>query len=99
MPVGIGGMLFFFPGELFDHGCDSWAAILVPLGLMSGLGRGSEWGGSPHDAVVPCITTVAGFYMCHWEKYVTGCLYIPWIYDIMQLVSELALQHTVGRSV
>lgn len=72
-------------GELFDHGCDSWSAILVPLGLMSALGRGSEWGGSPHVAVVPCITTVAGFYMCHWEKYITGCLYIPWIYDIMQL--------------
>lgn len=77
-------------GELFDHGCDSWATILVPLGLVSALGRGSQWGGSPHHAVLPCLTTIAGFFMCHWEKYITGCLYLPWIYDIIQLGCGLA---------
>jgi len=73
-------------GELFDHGCDSWGAILLPLSLISAVGRGSEWGGSTHDAFVPCLSTLAGFYYCHWEKYITGCLYLPWIYDVMQLV-------------
>ena len=92
----------FFPsslGELFDHGCDSWSTILVPLGLISGIGRGSEWGGSPHDALFPCLATVAGFYLCHWEKLITGCLEIPWIYDIMQLVSEpvVVSGHTFHR--
>ena len=76
-------------GELFDHGCDSWATILLPMGLMSSIGRGSKWGGSPHDAVIPCLSLVGGFYMSHWEKYITGCLYIPWIYDVIQLVRVL----------
>ena len=31
-------------GELFDHGLDSWAAILLPLSIYSGLGIGKPWG-------------------------------------------------------
>ena len=27
-----------------------------------------------------------GFYVCHWEKYITGVLYLPWSYDLVQLV-------------
>ena len=31
-------------GELFDHGLDSWAAILLPLSIYSGIGIGKPWG-------------------------------------------------------
>ena len=73
-------------GELFDHGLDSLAAILLPLCLYSALGRGHEWGGNPHGFIVPCIAVLAGFYLFHWEKYITGVLYLPWLFDATQLV-------------
>ena len=73
-------------GELFDHGLDSWAAILLPLCLMSAFGRGQPWGGTVYDAFPPCLAAVAGFYLSHWEKYITGVLYLPWFYDIIWLV-------------
>ena len=73
-------------GELFDHGLDSWATILLPLSLFSALGRGNQWGGSPHEAFLPTLAILAGFYLSHWEKYITGILYLPWIYDVLQLV-------------
>ncbi len=79
--------LYYFTGELFDHGIDSMACILMPVCLMSAFGRGdSEWGGSVYDAFFPCLAVLAGFYLSHWEKYVTGVLYLPWLYDFVQLV-------------
>ena len=36
-------------GELFDHGLDSWAAILLPLSIYSGLGIGEPWGTNAGD--------------------------------------------------
>ena len=27
------------------------------------------------------------FYFSHWEKYITGTLYLPWFYDFSQTVS------------
>ena len=74
-------------GELFDHGLDSWAAILLPMCLMSAFGRGQPWGGTVYDAFGPCLAALAGFYLSHWEKYITGVLYLPWLYDIIWLVS------------
>ena len=79
-------------GELFDHGLDSWAAIMLPMCLYSGLGREEPWGGSPHEAFAPCLAGLAGFLLSHWEKYITGTLYLPWLYDAMQLVSLLVLE-------
>lgn len=73
-------------GELFDHGLDSWATILLPLSLFSALGRGHQWGGSPQEAFLPTLAILGGFYLSHWEKYITGILYLPWIYDVLQLV-------------
>ena len=73
-------------GELFDHGLDSWAAILLPLSLFSALGRGDQGGGSPQEAFLPTLAILGGFYFSHWEKYITGILYLPWIYDVLQLV-------------
>lgn len=77
-------------GELFDHGLDSLAAILLPLCLYSALGRGHEWGGNPHGFIVPCIAVLAGFYLFHWEKYITGVLYLPWLFDATQLACSVA---------
>ena len=79
-------------GELFDHGLDSWSAVLIPLCLMSAFGRGQPWGGSVYDAYIPCLAVLAGFYLSHWEKYITGVLYLPWLYDIIWLVSSFILK-------
>ena len=54
---------------------------------MSAFGRGQPWGGTVYDAFPPCLAAVAGFYVSHWEKYITGVLYLPWLYDIVWLVS------------
>jgi ethanolaminephosphotransferase len=69
-------------GELFDHGLDSWAAILLPVCLASGFGR---WHISASDDFWACVSVLGAFYVSHWEKYVTGIMYLPWLYDIMQL--------------
>ena len=93
-------------GELFDHGLDSWACILLPLTLFSAIGTGTKYGGHTDEMIVPCIgvlslckccelpsdkeiscvAVVATFYLTHWEKYITGVLYLPWLYDVSQLV-------------
>ena len=72
-------------GELFDHGLDSWAAILLPVCLASGFGR---WHISASDDFWACVSVLGAFYVSHWEKYVTGIMYLPWLYDIMQLVGS-----------
>ena len=85
------------PGELFDHGLDSWSAIFLPMSLVSAFGRGSEWGISASDGFWPCLSALGGFYVSHWEKYITGILYLPWLYDIMQLVREGGREGGGGR--
>ena len=74
------------PGELFDHGLDSWATVFIPLSLYSMLGRGDEWAGPPSQAFFPCLAVLGTFLISHWEKYITGVLYLPWLYDVTQLV-------------
>ena len=54
--------------------------------MMSGLGRGEVWGGDVYIAFAPCLSALGGFYVSHWEKYITGVMYLPWLYDVMQLV-------------
>lgn len=34
------------------------------------------------------------FILSHWEKYNTGVLFLPWGYDISQVVRAARLQHT-----
>ena len=29
------------------------------------------------------------FYIAHWEKYTTSIMYLPWAYDISQIVSSI----------
>ena len=42
-------------GELFDHGLDSWACILLPLTLFSAVGTGTKYSGHTDEMLVPCI--------------------------------------------
>ena len=73
-------------GELFDHGLDSWATLFLPLGIYSVFGRGDY--SVEVDRVYYIVVCVhITFIVSHWEKYNTGVLYLPWGYDISQIVS------------
>ena len=74
------------PGKLFDHGWDTWATVFIPLSLLSMLGRGGVWSVSPSQAFLPCLAVMGAFLVCHWEKYITGVFYLPWLYDVAELV-------------
>ncbi len=77
-----------YAGELFDHGFDSWSTIFLPMSCYSNLGLG-RWVGGVDDVYLPCVAGMVGFYCTHWEKYITGTLYLPWAYDITMLVGIL----------
>ncbi len=77
-----------YTGELFDHGFDSWSTIFLPMSCYSNLGLG-RWVGGVDDVYLPCVAGMVGFYCTHWEKYITGTLYLPWAYDITMLVGIL----------
>lgn len=74
--IGLSGPL----GELFDHGLDSYTAVLIPVCLYSIFGNCSE-SISPMRMYLVCWTVFFNFYVSHWEKYITGVLYLPFSYD------------------
>lgn len=75
--IGLSGPL----GELFDHGLDSYTAALIPACLYSIFGR-------VYPSVEPLRMYYVvwmvffNFFISHWEKYLTGVLYLPWGYDL-----------------
>lgn len=73
-------------GELFDHGIDSMAIWLIGVCVFSVFGQGylsvTMW-----EYYYIILVILIGFYMAHWEKYITGVLFLPWAYDFSQLVS------------
>jgi len=73
-------------GEMFDHGLDSWATHFMPVCLYSVFDRG-EFGIPAERAFALIVCVWAAFIVTHWEKYNTGVLYLPWGYDISQIVS------------
>uniref|UniRef100_U5EUB6 Putative sn-12-diacylglycerol ethanolamine-and cholinephosphotransferase n=1 Tax=Corethrella appendiculata TaxID=1370023 RepID=U5EUB6_9DIPT len=75
--IGLSGPL----GELFDHGLDSYSAVLIPACLYSIFGRG-ESSAPPIRMYYIMWTIFFNFYLSHWEKYNTGVLYLPWGYDL-----------------
>lgn len=75
--IGLSGPL----GELFDHGLDSYTAVLIPACLYSVFGR-CETSLPPIRMYYICWMVFFNFYTSHWEKYNTGVLYLPWGYDI-----------------
>lgn len=75
-------------GELFDHGLDSYAAALVPICLYSCFGR-YDHSISTWRMFLVLWNILVSFYLSHWEKYITGVLFLPWGYDFGMLVSLL----------
>lgn len=71
-------------GELFDHGLDSWTAVLIPVCLYSIFSR-SEPSIQPFRFYMICWNVFLTFYTTHWEKYLTGVLFLPWGYDLSML--------------
>ena len=79
-------------GELFDHGLDSMVAgSVMTLGVFSINGRGAE----DYCMTAAMLFLVealvfGGFYLAHWETYLTGVFCLPWLYDPSQVVSCLS---------
>ena len=67
-------------GELFDHGCDSWAMIFSQSTIYSIFGRNIDgYSLSPIRGYgIICCSFIA-FHIAHWEKYNTGILFMPWV--------------------
>ncbi|XP_034471624.1 ethanolaminephosphotransferase 1 [Drosophila innubila] len=76
--IGLSGPL----GELFDHGLDSYTAMLIPTCLYSIFGRSKVYSVRPMRMYYVCMTVYFNFFVSHWEKYNTGILYLPWGYDL-----------------
>lgn len=74
-------------GELFDHGLDSWTAVLIPTCLYSIFGRYTDYSVSPIRYYFILWNVFLTFYSSHWEKYNTGVLFLPWGYDLSMIVS------------
>ena len=74
-------------GELFDHGLDSWTSFFIPAVLYSVFGR-LEYTISPLRLYFCLVVVLITFLSSHWEKYNTGILYLPWGYDVSQLVTN-----------
>ena len=76
-------------GELFDHGLDSWATLFLPVSLYSMFGR-NEFGASVLEMYFILWTIMGIFIISHWEKYNTGILFLPWSYDLAQIVRNVS---------
>ncbi|XP_013142436.1 PREDICTED: ethanolaminephosphotransferase 1 [Papilio polytes] len=75
-------------GELFDHGLDSYSAVLIPTCLYSIFGRDEL---SPLRFFFVIWNIFINFYLTHWEKYNTGVMFLPWGYDFTMLGSCILL--------
>ena len=73
-------------GELFDHGLDSYATLFMPVGMYSIFARGDYSLESIYMLFI-VLGVMLTFIISHWEKYNTGVLYLPWAYDVSQIVS------------
>ncbi|XP_026315588.1 ethanolaminephosphotransferase 1 isoform X1 [Hyposmocoma kahamanoa] len=75
-------------GELFDHGLDSYSAVLIPTCLYSIFGRDEL---SPLRFFFVVWNIFINFYLTHWEKYNTGVMFLPWGYDFTMIGSCILL--------
>jgi len=78
-------------GELFDHGCDSWAAIFITCTFFNVFGIDESNGLSISAFRMYMLVWVAllCFYASHWEKYNTGILFLPWAYDLSMVAGSI----------
>ncbi|CAB3255210.1 unnamed protein product [Arctia plantaginis] len=82
--LGVSGPL----GELFDHGLDSYIVFLIPYALISVFGRDPEYSLNCFRGFLIVVSVAFNFYICHWDKYNTLTLYIPWGYDVSMWFSS-----------
>ncbi|KAG0719756.1 Ethanolaminephosphotransferase 1 [Chionoecetes opilio] len=78
-------------GELFDHGLDSWTTFFIPACIWSVFGR-VDYSIMPLRFYFVLWNVILCFYASHWEKYLTKILFLPWGYDLSQVVSLFAPQ-------
>ncbi|KAK4885714.1 hypothetical protein RN001_001985 [Aquatica leii] len=76
-------------GELFDHGIDSYTASLIPIAVYSVFGRGTAFSINSVHFYFLLWNVLVNFHLCHWEKYNTGVLFLPWGYDITMCCTVL----------
>jgi phosphatidylglycerophosphate synthase len=57
-------------GELFDHGCDAVSTVFVVIATCVCLRLGE----SPWIMFFICFSSMAAFYIAHWQTYCTGVL-------------------------
>ena len=70
-------------GELFDHGCDAWAAVFITSTFYSTFGRNDDGLSISLWRMYFVLWNVFFcFHLSHWEKYNTGVMYLPWGYDL-----------------
>ncbi|KAF5304783.1 hypothetical protein FQA39_LY09560 [Lamprigera yunnana] len=69
-------------GELFDHGIDSYTASLIPLSVYSIFSQNPKFSVDSFHFYFVLWNILVNFHLCHWEKYNTGVLFLPWGYDI-----------------
>uniref|UniRef100_A0A8C3BBZ7 Ethanolaminephosphotransferase 1 n=1 Tax=Cairina moschata TaxID=8855 RepID=A0A8C3BBZ7_CAIMO len=88
-------------GELFDHGLDSWATSIFVLSFFSVCSRDNGKTGVSVYTMYIYLSIVLFNFMCsHWEKYNTGVLFLPWGYDLSQvLITAYLLTGLVGVEV
>ncbi|XP_045113931.1 ethanolaminephosphotransferase 1-like [Portunus trituberculatus] len=72
-------------GELFDHGLDSWTTFFIPSCIWSVFGR-VDYSITPLRFYFVLWNVIVCFYMSHWEKYLTKILFLPWGYDLSQII-------------
>ncbi|XP_062507140.1 ethanolaminephosphotransferase 1-like [Corticium candelabrum] len=72
-------------GELFDHGFDSLSVVITVPPMFSLFGMCDEWGDNIWISNVIYLGCMFCFYLPHWEKTVTGVLFLSWSYDASQL--------------
>lgn len=60
--------------------------FLMPLGMFSIFGANSV---GVERLYLILLGVMLTFIVSHWEKYNTGVLFLPWGYDISQMVSQI----------
>ena len=69
-------------GELFDHGCDAWAAVFIATTFYNTFGKTSisantEYSISELRMYGVMWSVFFTFHLSHWEKYNTSVMYLP----------------------
>ncbi|XP_037820392.1 ethanolaminephosphotransferase 1 [Lucilia sericata] len=75
-------------GELFDHGLDSYSAVLIPIYMFSLFGSEDL---PPIRMFFVIWNVFLNFYLTHVEKYNTGVMFLPWGYDFTMWGVSLTL--------